>query len=322
MQNSDGYTFILNENVERQSVSYENTYGIKISADLYLPKVLDQSIKHPAIVVGPPHGGVKEQGPGVYANELAARGFVALGFDPNHMGESAGSPRNITNPELFAENFSAGVDFLGSLAFVDRKKIGAIGICGSGGFLLNQAQVDRRIAALVTSAMYDISRLNREGFMDSYDKAEREKWLEDMSEQRWRDVDAGNPELFPGFPEEIMSQEEVDNLPLPEIAKEFFTYYATARGKHPRAVGAFTKTSYLRHANWGRLAHPEDISVPVLMITGDKAHSKYFTDSIFEELTNSPKEKIIVEDCRHIDLYDRLDKIPFDTIQAFFENKM
>lgn len=160
----DGLTFEVSDDVTRTPVRYQNRYGIEVAGDLYVPVDLDEAAAHSAVVIGPPYGGVKEQGPGVYANELAQRGFVALAFDPSYNGESGGEPRHLASPEIFAEDFSAGVDYLGTLGYVDREQIGAVGICGSGGFTLNAAQVDQRIKAVVTSAMYDISRNERNGW--------------------------------------------------------------------------------------------------------------------------------------------------------------
>jgi len=308
----DGYTFKLNENVIRTPVRYKNRFGIEIAADLYTSRKFDETIKNPAIVIGPPHGGVKEQGPGVYANEMAQRGFVALAFDPSYNGESGGEPRHRTSPEIFAEDFSAGVDFLGTRQFVDRERIGAIGICGSGGFALNAAQVDSRIKAVATAAMYDISGVSREGWLHSMTDEERRKILEGLAVQRWKDVDAGKPQLQPPFPEQMPAD---GSNP---ITREFFEYYVKDRGRHPRSIGAFTLTSSMAHINHGRLAHPKDISPrPIFLITGENAHSRYFSEDVYNE-ADEPKELFVVPGARHIDLYDRVDLIPFDRLEAFF----
>lgn len=195
MLHPDGYTFALPDGVERRPVRYRNRYGIELAGDLYTAADLDRSVRHPALVIGPPHGGVKEQGPGVYASELAQRGLVALAFDPSYNGESGGEPRHVTSPEIFAEDFSAGVDHLGALDFVDRERIGAIGICGSGGFALSAASIDQRIKAVATSAMYDISGVMREGWEHGATDESRRATLADYSAQRWADVDAGEPVL-------------------------------------------------------------------------------------------------------------------------------
>lgn len=310
----DGYTFILSENVKRTSVRYKNRYGIEIAGDIYKPKDLDLSTTYPAVLIGPPHGGVKEQGPGVYAQELAQRGFVALAFDPSYNGESGGEPRHVTSPEIFAEDFSAGVDFLGTLSYVDREKIGAIGICGSGGFALNAAQVDTRIKAVATAAMYDISGFSRDGWQGSMTDEERRKTLDNLAAQRWQDVDAGEPELPPTFPDSMPAEG-----PNP-VTREFFEYYVEkSRGYHPRSIGAFTITSSMAHINHGRLSHLKDIAPrPILLITGEHAHSRYFSDEVYQE-ADEPKELCVVPGARHIDLYDRTDLIPFDRLETFFK---
>lgn len=313
---TDGYTFVLADDVTRTPVRYQNRYGIEIAADLYRRKDLDESTDHPAIVIGPPHGGVKEQGPGVYAQELARRGFVAIGFDPSHNGESSGQPRHITSPELFIEDFSAGVDFLGTLPYVDRERIGALGICGSGGFALNAAQVDTRIKAVATAAMYDISGVTRNGWQNSQSDDERQKTLRDLADQRWKDVDAGEPELTPTFPEEVPADG------LDPITSEFFEYYVADRGRHPRSIGGFTVTSAMSHINFGEVSHLADIGPrPIMLVTGDKAHSRYFSDTIHEQSTG-PKDLVVVPGARHIDLYDRTDLIPFDQLETFFAKNL
>ena len=312
---ADGYTFALSDEVTRTPVRYTNRFGIEIAADLYQRTGLDESTTHPAIVIGPPHGGVKEQGPGVYAQELARRGFVALGFDPSYNGESGGQPRHVTSPEIFAEDFSAGVDFLGTLPHVDRERIGAIGICGSGGFALSAASVDTRIKAVATSAMYDISRVQRNGWQDSASDDDRRRTLEDLASQRWADVDAGEPQLQPTFPAEIPDG-------LDPITGEFFEYYVADRGHHPRSIGGFTVTSGMSHINFGALRHLSDIAPrPILLITGDRAHSRYFSDTAHEQATG-PKELVVVPGARHIDLYDRTELIPFDRLEKFFADNL
>jgi fermentation-respiration switch protein FrsA (DUF1100 family) len=312
----DGYTFVLSDDVIRTPVRYKNRYGIEIAGDLYRASGLDESATYPAIVIGPPHGGVKEQGPGVYAQELARRGFVAVGFDPSYNGESSGEPRHITSPELFAEDFSAGVDFLGTLPYVDRERIGVIGICGSGGFALSAAQVDPRIKAVATSAMYDISGVKRNGWLDNGTAKDRRETLADIAAQRWADVDAGEPALSPTFPSEIPA------VGLDPVTAEFFEYYVADRGHHPRSIGGFTVTSDAAHINFGELRHLGDIAPrPILLVTGEHAHSRWFSDAVHEKATG-PKELVVVPEARHIDLYDRTDLIPFDTLETFFAKNL
>lgn len=312
----DGLTFELSADVSRTPVRYTNRYGILIAADLYTPKNLQESVTGPALVIGPPYGGVKEQGPGVYAHELARRGWVALAFDPSYNGESGGEPRHVSSPDIFAEDFSAGVDFLGTLPYVDRDLIGAIGICGSGGFALSAASVDPRIKAVATSVMYDISGVARDGWQHSSTDEDRRKGLADLADQRWRDVDAGEPALTPVFPESYDPQD------LDPISAEFFEYYAQDRGRHPRSIGGFTVTSGPSHVNFGALRHVDDIAPrPILFVTGDQAHSRWFSEELHEKATG-PSEVLVVPGARHIDLYDRADFIPFDQLEAFFRDAL
>lgn len=311
------YIFTLDESLERTTVQYKNRYGIQLAGDLYYQKDLYTSVEHPAIVVGPPHGGVKEQGPGVYANRLAQQGFVVLAFDPSFNGESGGEARRVTSPEIFAEDFSAGVDFLGSLPFVDRERIGAIGICGSGGFLLAQATVDQRIKAVATAAMYDISGVAYSGFFGEQTAEQRKAQLAEVAQVRWQDVDNGTAQIQPGFPEDRKIPEDLD-----PITSEFFEFYVTDRGWHPRSIGAFTLNSFMAHPYAGELHHLEDISPrPVMLITGDQAHSRHFAEQAYEKL-QEPKELVVQPDTRHIDLYDDIAKIPFDRLTEFFRENL
>ena len=306
------YIFELNKNVERKHVSYKNRYGMTIAADIYTAKDMDLSKKHPALIVGAPYGGVKEQGPGVYANELAQRGFVVLTFDQSFMGDSDGQPRNVSSPDIFTENFSAAVDYLGLQSFVDREKIGVIGICGSGGFALSATQMDTRIKAVATTSMYDMSVAGR-GAMDKETiLATKEK----LSQQRWIDAENGYPEYIPYFPEEA-----IDEVPaeLEEPTAEWFRFYALKRGHHPHARGGFTSTSDLAFLNYRLLDYIDEISPrPILFVVGDRAHSKFFSENAYAA-ANEPKEIYTVEDAEHIDLYDRVDRIPFDKLEEFFK---
>ena len=261
----------------RTPVRYRNRFGVEIAADLYRRKDLDESVTHPALVIGPPHGGVKEQGPGVYAQELAKRGFVALGFDPSYNGESGGEPRHVTSPEVFAEDFSAGVDFLGTLPYVDRDRIGAIGICGSGGFALSAAQVDTRIRAVATAAMYDISRVNRDGWQDCMTDDERRK----RARRPRRSALEGRRRRRAGADADLPGRDP-RRRPRSDH-REFFEYYVADRGHHPRSIGGFTVTSAMAHINVGAVGHLDDIAPRrILLITGDQAHSRYFSDTVHD----------------------------------------
>lgn len=311
---SEIYTFELNENVKREHVFYNNRYGIQLAADLYTAKVLDKNKKHPAIVVGPPYAGTKEQGPGVYANELAQRGFVVIAFDPCFMGESGGAPRHVSSPDIFSENFSAGVDFLGMLPYVDRERIGTIGICGSGGFSLSAAQVDTRIKAAVTCSLVDMSAASK---MASPTELLAEK--KRLNEQRWVDFENGYPEYIPAFP-----KVPADSIPeeLEGAKAEYFSYYGMKRGHHPHALGNFTTTSKLSLINYDLLAHIDEISPrPILLIAGENAHSMAFSETVYAN-AKEPKELYIVPDAIHIDLYDDVHKIPFDKIENFFKENL
>lgn len=310
-----GYICKLNEKVERKHVRYNNRYGLALAGDLYTAKNLDENKKYPAVVVGAPYGGVKEQGPCVYANELAERGFIVLTFDPCYMGESAGEPRRVSSPDMFSENISAGVDYLGLLPYVDREKIGAIGICGSGGFSLSAAAVDTRIKAVVTASMYDMSYAARAG-QTKEQIAENKRRL---SLQRWTDAENGYPEYIPSFPEEAATQIPDD---MQGIWREFFEFYATKRGHHPSARGGFTSTSDLSFLNYPLLNYIDEISPrPILLIVGEQAESRFFSDVAYKNAAE-PKELFVVPNCNHVDLYDDTSKIPFDKIEKFLKENL
>lgn len=318
-ENKDFLTFPLSDKVTRQAVNYKNRFGITLSADLYLPKDIDKSKKHAAVVIGTPYGGVKEQGAGIYAQNMAERGFVAIAFDESFNGESGGEPRRASSPDIFTEDYSAGVDFLGTLSFVDRARIGAIGICGGGGFALAAAQVDRRIKAVATASMYDISRSKRNGRKDAMTQEQRSKRLDLFAQQRWKDVDSGTPQLGSQFP-----SAPVDKIPegLDPISSEYFEYYGMKRGFHPNAIGAFTVTSDMSFFNFPLLNYLDNISPrPILFIVGEKAFSQYFSEDAYK-LAAEPKELVVVPGARHIDLYDRTDLIPFDKLESFFRQNL
>ena len=266
-------------------------------------------------MVGTPYGGVKEQGAGLYAQTMAERGFIAIAFDESFNGTSGGEPRRTSSPEIFTEDFSAGVDFLGTRPYVDRNKIGAIGICGSGGFALKAAQVDQRIKAVATASMYDMSRVTRNGWMDNISAEERTKMLVELGEQRWKDFELGPNEIAAGFPSEPQ-----DSVPeeLDPITSEFFEFYAMKRGFHPNAPAAFTLTSSRAFMNFPLLNYVESISPrPILLIIGENAHSRYFSEDAYA-IAAEPKELCFVPGARHIDLYDTTDMIPFDKLESFF----
>ena len=307
------YIFDLSDNVERTAVFYPNRFGITLAGDLYTPKNLDESHSYPALVIGAPYGGVKEQGPGVYANELAQRGFIVLAFDPSYNGESGGVPRHISSPEIFSEDFSAGVDFLGRLPYVDRERIGALGICGSGGFALSAAAMDARIKAVATASMYDISSFGNDATGEA-----RQQQLQALAEQRWVDVDNGIASVSRVYPEDAPYEEIPEGVE--GLNVEWFTFYALERGWHPNAGGSFTATSNMAFMNYPLLSHIAEISPrPILFIVGENAHSVAFSERAYEN-ASEPKELYVVPDAIHIDLYDRTDLIPFDKIEDFFKD--
>ncbi len=305
-------TFPRSDKVTQQKVTFKNRYGITLTADLYQPK--DRGGKRSAaIAVSGPFGAVKEQASGLYAQTMAERGYVTLAFDPSYTGESGGEPRNVASPDINTEDFSAAVDFLGLQASVDRERIGIIGICGWGGMALNAAAVDKRIKAVVTSTMYDMSRVMSKGYNDSMTKADRTKALEQMSRQRWIDAEKGAPEYGP-----VMNELKGGE---PQFLVDYADYYRTPRGFHPRAINSnasWTLTTPLSFMNMPLLTHIDEISPrPILFIHGEKAHSRYFSETAYEAAAE-PKELLIIKDANHVDLYDRMDKIPFDRISEFF----
>ena len=315
-ETSDHYTFPLSDKVTRQKVTFVNRYGIRLTGDLYLPKNRDGKMLA-ALAVGGPFGAVKEQSSGLYANTMAERGFVTLAFDPSYTGESGGEPRNIASPDINTEDFSAAVDFLGLHPLVDRNRIGIIGICGWGGMALNATAVDKRIKAVVTSTMYDMTRLMSKGYNDSVTLEQRTQMLEQMSQQRWRDADKGAPAYGPEM-NELKGGE-------PQFLVDYHDYYKTPRGFHPRAVnsnGAWSVTTPLSFMNMPILTYIAEISPrPILFIHGEKAHSRYFSETAYAA-ASEPKELLIIPGASHVDLYDRLDKIPFDKITTFFEKNL
>lgn len=310
------YIFELSNKVTRKSVSYNNRFGIKIATDLYLPKDFDETKKHAAVIIGAPYGGVKEQGSGIYAQNMAEHGFVALAFDPSYNGYSSGEPRHLSSPDLFVEDFSAAVDYVGTRPFVDKNQIGAIGMCGSGGFAISAAQVDRRIKAIATVSMYDMSRVQANGFKDSLTKEDRNRILDEIADQRYAEFEGNEPALTPrGAP--IGFTDNTD-----PIGREFGEFYSTPRGYHPNSITQFTVTSSMSFMNFPLLTYIKSISPrPILFIIGEYAHSRYFSEDAYK-LAIEPKELYIVPNAGHVDLYDKTDVIPFDKLEAFFTENL
>lgn len=313
MNNTEHYTFQLSDKVTRQKVSFKNRYGITISGDLYLPKNAGNNLS--AIAISGPFGAVKEQSSGLYANQMAERGFVTLAFDPSYTGESSGEPRNIASSDINTEDFSSAVDFLGLQKNVDRNKIGIIGICGFGGFALNATAVDKRIKAVVTTSMYDIPRNASNDYYDKRTPEERTKILTEMSFQRWKDAETGKTTYSANGLAQTNEQS-------PQFIKEYYDYYKTPRGFHERSINSnagWSLTNGFSIMNIPILAYIKEISPrPMLLIAGENAHSRYFSEDIYKS-ASEPKELMIIPNAVHVDLYDKVDKIPFAKIEDFFK---
>lgn len=318
MTSSWDKTFPKSEKVDHQKVTFRNRYGVTLAADLYLPRNRGNQ-RLAALAVSGPFGAVKEQSSGLYAQAMAERGYVALAFDPSYVGESGGETRNFASPEINAEDFSAAVDFLGLHAAVDRNRIGIIGICGFGGMGLSAAAVDKRIKAVVTTSMYDMSRVLAKGYYDGMTKEQRSQMLEKMSQQRWADAEAGTPASGPRI-----LPEKLDGASDP-VVRMYFDYYRTPRGFHkrsPNSNGAWTATTPMSFMNLPLLTYVNEISPrPILLIAGENAHSRYFSEDAFKAAAQ-PKELMIIKNADHVDLYDRMDKIPFDVMSGFFSKHL
>lgn len=309
-------TFPQSDKVAHQKVTFKNRYGITLSADLYQPKNRGDK-RLAAIAVCGPFGAVKEQSSGLYAQTMAERGFVTLAFDPSYTGESGGEPRHVASPDINTEDFSAAVDFLGLQPSVDRDRIGIIGICGFGGMALNAAAVDKRIKAVATSTMYDMSRVMSKGYFDKMTKKNRATTLEQLGQQRWKDAEKGKPELGP-VSNELKGDE-------PQFMVDYADYYKKPRGFHPRSInsnGSWTVTNPLSFMNMPLLTNINEISPrPILLIHGEKAHSRYFSETAYKAAAE-PKELLIIKGANHVDLYDRVDVIPFDKLVSVFTDHL
>lgn len=312
------YTFELSDQVRREKVSFSNRFGIKLSGDLYFPKNPVEG-KLAALAISGPYGAVKEQASGLYAQNMAERGFIALAFDPSYTGESGGEPRHVASPDINTEDFSAAIDFLGLEEKVDRARIGIIGICGFGGFALNATAIDKRVKAVATTSMYDMSRVNARGYFDGTKPEQRTQQLEQLNEQRWKDAESGKASLSPqGLPDKLEGNE-------PQFVKDYFDYYKTTRGFHPRSINSnssWTATNALSFMNTPLLTYIKEISPrPVLIIAGENAHSRYFSEDAYK-MAEEPKKLLILPGKVHVDLYDRLDIIPFDQLENFFQEHL
>jgi fermentation-respiration switch protein FrsA (DUF1100 family) len=326
-------TFPKSDRVDHQKVTFRNRYGITLAADVYLPKNRAGD-RLPALAVSGPFGAVKEQVSGLYAQTMAERGFVALAFDPSYTGESSGEPRNTASPDINTEDFSAAVDFLRLHASVDRNRIGVLGICGFSGMALTAATSDSRIRAVATVSMYDMSRSMSRSHRDSYTKEQRRQVIDYLSEQRWADAEAGRYAVglheVP-FDEKGNIVKGNRNLPetLPDkpdpVLAAFFDYYRTPRGFHPRSVNsttAWTATTPMSFFSFQMYANIEMISPrPILLVAGEKAHSRYYSEEV-DKIASEPKELFIVPGAGHVDLYDRVNVIPWDKLTSFFSRSL
>ena len=298
--------FPQSNKVVHEKVTFRNRYGITLAADMYIPKNVEGKLA--AIAVSGPFGAVKEQSSGLYAQTLAERGFLTIAFDPSYTGESGGQPRYVASPDINTEDFSAADD-------VDPERIGILGICGWGGMALNAAAMDTRIKATVTSTMYDMSRVNANGYFDAMDADQRYELRRQLNAQRTLDAKNGTYELAGGV---------VDPLPddAPQFVKDYYAYYKTPRGYHKRSLNSnngWNKTSSLSFINMPLLAYSDEIRNAVLMIHGEKAHSRYFSEDAFKKLKGDNKELLIIPGASHVDLYDnQANVIPFDKIESFF----
>lgn len=299
MEHKEHYTFAPSDKVTRQKVEFKNRYGITLAADLYIPNERGDGPLS-AIAVSGPFGAVKEQSSGLYAQTMAERGFLTIAFDPSYTGESGGEPRYVASPDINTEDFSAAVDYLSTRGDVDPGRIGIIGICGWGGMALNAAAIDTRIKATVAITMYDMSRVNANGYNDSMDVEARYELRKKLNAQRVVDVNNGSYALAGGV---------VDPLPddAPQFIKDYYDYYKTERGYHERSLNSnsgWNITSSLSFINMPILAYSDEIRSAALLIHGENAHSRYFSEDAFKRLKGDNKELLIIPGANHVDLYD------------------
>lgn len=313
--------FFKSDKVTTQKVTFNNQYKMKVVGNLFIPKNVNRNTKNPAIVVGHPMGAVKEQSANLYAAKMAEQGFVTLSLDLSFWGESEGQPRNAVSPDIYAEDFSAAVDFLGTRPFVDRDRIGVLGICGSGSFVISAAKIDPRMKAIATVSMYDMGAANRNALNHSLTLEQRKQIIAQAAEQRYVEFTGGETRYTSGTVHELKE----DTHP---IQREFFDFYRTPRGEFtpkgssPKLTTHPTLTSNVKFMNFYPFNDIETISPrPMLFITGDKAHSREFSEEAYK-LAGQPKELFIVPGAGHVDLYDRVNLIPFDKLTSFFRNNL
>lgn len=313
MTNDWDKVFPKSDKVNHSKITFHNRYGITLAADMYVPK--NAAGRLPAIAVCGPFGAVKEQSSGLYAQTMAEYGFLTLAFDPSFTGESGGMPRYVASPDINTEDFCAAVDFLSVQENVDPDRIGIIGICGWGGMAINAAALDTRIKATVASTMYDMTRVNANGYFDSENtEAARYEKKKTMNAQRTQDYKNETYALAGGV---------VDPLPedAPQFVKDYYAYYKTPRGYHPRSLNSnngWNVTSSLSFMNMPILQYSHEIRSAVLLVHGENAHSRYFSETAYQKLTGDNKELMLIPGASHVDLYDNMDMIPFEKLRSFF----
>lgn len=317
----DADNFYKSNSVNTEKVSFSNQYKMKVGARLFLPKELEKGRKYPAVIVGHPMGAVKEQSAGLYATKLAECGFVTLALDLSFWGESDGEPRNAVLPDVYSEDFSAAVDFLGTRPFVDRERIGVVGICGSGSFAISAAKIDPRLKAIATVSMYDMGTATRSGLGHSLTPEDRKAVLREAAEQRWVEAEGGQTKYTGGTVHKLTEKST-------PIEREFYAFYRTPRGEFtPKGAGPLTTThptltSNVKFMNFYPFNDIETISPrPLLFIAGEKAHSREFSEDAYQKAAE-PKELLIVPGAGHVDLYDRVNLIPFAKLTSFFRQAL
>lgn len=315
---ADADNFYKSDLVKTEKVSFLNQYKMKVAGNLFVPKAMKAGEKYPALIVGHPMGAVKEQSANLYATKMAERGFVTLSIDLSFWGESEGQPRNAVLPEVYAEDFSAAVDFLGTRPFVNREHIGAIGICGSGSFAISAAKIDPRLKAIATVSMYNMGNASRHGLKHALSLEQRKQLQAEAAEQRYAEFLGEETQYTGGTPHEVTAESD-------PIAREFYEFYRTSRGEFtpkgatPQTTTHPTLSSNVKFMNFYPFADIETISPrPLLFITGEQAHSREFSEDAYR-LAAEPKELFIVPGAGHVDLYDRVNLIPFDKLEAFFK---
>lgn len=313
--------FYKSKDVTVQKITFRNQYNMKVAGNLFLPKSLDKKLKSPAIIVGHPMGAVKEQSANLYATKMAERGFVTLSLDLSFWGGSEGKPRNAVSPDIYAEDFSAAVDYLGMQPFVDRERIGVLGICGSGSFAISAAKIDPRMKAIATISMYDMGAANRNALKKSLTLEQRKKNLAEAAEQRYVETSGGEIKYTSGTVHQITEQSH-------PIEREFYDFYRTSRGEFtpqgasPKTTTHPTLSSNVKFMNFYPFNDIETISPrPMLFIAGEKAHSIEFSEEAYK-LAAQPKELVIIPGAGHVDLYDRVNLIPWDKLTTFFSQNL